>query len=232
MGRPKKLTFVQKYKSAIVDMIWMSIRYCIGRHTIAAAMHADQLAKLIGETPEFTEAEKKHFAQDIIRCINEVVGHGANIKIRLYNEHDRYDALSLLMEYAKNYDKPYGVWSDEVFKKSEYELDCLTNNIVDIKDYEESGKWNYIHTLEELEIDLNPWVRLAQYLDPKYEVVYKNLEGETVTEPAIKYYSFNRNHPREETSINERIVPVHIYEENPYRGTYLAPEFILKVNKL
>ena len=232
MARPKKLTFVQKYKSTLVDMIWMSIRYCIGRHTIAAAMHADQLAKLIGDNPEFTEGEKKHFAQDIIRCINEQVGHNGNIRVILFNEFDKYDALSLMMEHAKDFDKPYKEWNEDVFKRTHYELDCLTNNIVDIKDYEQTSKYVYISTLEELEMDLNPWIRLAQYLDPRYEVTYKNLDGDIITEPCIKYYSFNRNHPREEVKINERIVPLHIYEENPYRGTYIAPEFIIKVNKI
>ena len=28
------------------DFIWMSTRYCIGRHTIAAAAHADTIAKV------------------------------------------------------------------------------------------------------------------------------------------------------------------------------------------
>ena len=36
---PKEMSMYEE------DLIWMSYRYCIGRHTIAASMHAGEIAK-------------------------------------------------------------------------------------------------------------------------------------------------------------------------------------------
>ena len=36
---------------ALNDLFWMSMRYCIGRHTIAATNHAYEIANIIYDNP-------------------------------------------------------------------------------------------------------------------------------------------------------------------------------------
>lgn len=36
---------------AINDLMWMSMRYCVGRHTLAASAHAGEIAKIIADNP-------------------------------------------------------------------------------------------------------------------------------------------------------------------------------------
>ena len=61
-----------KEHDIIDDMIWMSYRYCIGRHTIAAAMHAPQLAQFIAVN-DISEQRRQFYAKDILSSINDVL---------------------------------------------------------------------------------------------------------------------------------------------------------------
>ena len=45
MPRKKQYRAIIKDESYMEDLIWMSYRYCIGRHTIAANSHAGDIAK-------------------------------------------------------------------------------------------------------------------------------------------------------------------------------------------
>lgn len=67
---------------ALEDFIWMSYRYCIGRRTGAAAMHTDNIAKLIGDNPDIFSKERLEFnAVDIRRQINQVCTYGDSIEV-------------------------------------------------------------------------------------------------------------------------------------------------------
>ena len=47
-----------KINSHFEDFIWMSYRYCIGRKTIAANMHADTIANFIYKNPNIFKETK------------------------------------------------------------------------------------------------------------------------------------------------------------------------------
>lgn len=52
--------------TTLVDLIWMSVRYCIGRHTITAAHHAGEIANIIYENPDIlTKWEIERLIEDI-----------------------------------------------------------------------------------------------------------------------------------------------------------------------
>ena len=44
---------------ALYDLLWMSMRYCIGRNTIASAMHAGQVGQIIYDNPEALSENQK-----------------------------------------------------------------------------------------------------------------------------------------------------------------------------
>ena len=230
MGRRKKLTLVQKHKEALTDMIWMSCRYCIGRHTIAAAMHAQNLVKFISDCPEFTEENRKRFAKDIIARINEVVGTNSNIEVKLFGEADKYDAYFLLCKYAyewmTTYDKTYQEW-EEHYKTHDFELDCLDGIVKEYpREVKHEGKFDYISSLWDFEIDLKPWSKFAQWLDPLYEIKYNDTEANEIHDKAIRYYSVARYEGEEHPSLYEHFCPWAVYESRPYNDTYVPTQFI------
>ena len=59
-----------KEHDIIDDMIWMSCRYCIGRHTITAAVHAPNLAQFIAVN-DISKQQRQFYAKDILSSIND-----------------------------------------------------------------------------------------------------------------------------------------------------------------
>lgn len=56
----------------IDDCIWMSYRYSIGRHTIAAHSHAADIANCINNNPSmFSDDKKRFYSEDINSCIKD-----------------------------------------------------------------------------------------------------------------------------------------------------------------
>ena len=60
----------------------MSYRYCIGRHTIAASMHADTIMTLLNQNPSIMNKDRAAFnARDIRNEINRCISFKENIQI-------------------------------------------------------------------------------------------------------------------------------------------------------
>ena len=135
----------------IEDFIYMSYRYCIGRHTGAAANHAETIHKLLVNNPDLLSEDRKEFmVKDIRQSINNVINWKKNVNV----EFGDFDAFSRLL-YAL----------DGVFSTMVHKLDWTVgpNQIV----YAETSK----HSLEPGEsfeseyTELIGWVRLANFLD-------------------------------------------------------------------
>ena len=169
------------------DFIWMSYRYCIGRHTGAAANHAETIHKLLVDNPDLLSEERKEFmVKDIRQSINDVINWKKNVNV----EFGDFDAFSRLL-YAL----------DGVFSTMVHKLDWTVgpNQIV----YAETSK----HSLEPWEsfeseyTDLIGWVRLANFLDKschkKIIVEYNGERKEYIIYSYPKLYSsFYCSHDR------------------------------------
>ena len=77
------------------DLIWMSYRYCIGRKTIAASMHAGNIAKNVYNV--FSKERQTFMAHDIRREINDYVTWMKNVKVSDFRNHIPQDALSSII---------------------------------------------------------------------------------------------------------------------------------------
>ena len=98
MKRREKMTLEIDPRS-LEDLIWMSYRYCIGRKTATASMHAGTVADIIFKNPNLLTKERKEFmAQDIRQCILDTLRW--NKRIRLENNHwdTNWDFYALLLE--------------------------------------------------------------------------------------------------------------------------------------
>lgn len=63
----KKEKKVRKSLDFSEDYVWMSIRYCVGRHTIASHYHATTIAQDVYE--RMSDARLKFLSEDICSCI-------------------------------------------------------------------------------------------------------------------------------------------------------------------
>lgn len=67
----KKVKYLSDYEE---DLIWMSYRYCIGRHTIASTMHAGNIAK--HAYGRLSPVRQQFMAYDIRKSIEDVLRIG------------------------------------------------------------------------------------------------------------------------------------------------------------
>lgn len=147
----KKKNSINISNSSLEDMIWMSYRYCIGRHTIAAAHHAETIHRVIRSNPDLMSDERREFnARDIRDEVNSQIAYRSNVYI---DGCGNFDAFSLLLiEGSKYRDR----------RDIEFVLHSYTNELT----IKENSDCSYT-AFDRDYIDLIPWVRLANYLDKK-----------------------------------------------------------------
>lgn len=136
-------------RDSFEDFIWMSYRYCIGRHTIAAACHADTIAKAIKDNPHALTKERKEFnSVDIMREVNS----RCNWKdcYQIYGTRDM-DIFSAVLYASNELDNP----RDYI-----YEVDAYSGDVTPIKADKE-----LLCKFDDDYIDLIPWVKLAYWLN-------------------------------------------------------------------
>jgi hypothetical protein len=134
------------------DLIWMSARYCIGRHTTASISHARHIAKyadMMGD--EF----RKKMAVEIRNEIDRGLTFQGNIKIENRFYDDSIDVASLIAKALAETDPDENVWADTL-----YTIDKRDHTVtVSIK---LGCAYQKISTVI---CDYLPWAKLANYLD-------------------------------------------------------------------
>lgn len=195
----------------IEDCIWMSYRYCIGRHTIAAAMHAPQIAKFLDANPDIlSEDRKKFMAGDIRREVSDVLQWRDDVHVQGFAEN--VDAATLLLQHiTENHLDMTQDWK--------FDVDLRTETVQS----QPAEKKPIVSLLSDIS-DLLPWMKLANWLDPHEEITYE-YEGERKTEPGFTIFSVYRD-------IAAHKVTCDVYSKNPYIDTYIADEYIIKTNNI
>jgi hypothetical protein len=136
------------------DFIWMSYRYCIGRHTGAAANHADTIAKVLTANPGILSKERQESMVNDIRCeINNVLNFKSGIQFDGF--HQDKDWFTPLMMFSNTQENP---------KSKKYFIDCRTGEIDCIDTSKVIESWEAFDSDYE---DLIPWVKLSNMFDPK-----------------------------------------------------------------
>ena len=160
-------------KSYHEDLIWMSYRYAICRHTIAAHQHALNIAKY--EYDNFTKDERKHFATDIRQCIEENLRFGEyNVSIDYSILQDDRRPLEFLLQYF--IDNPNWYIEDN-YKGLIISQDPSTGEIVYKQKKSDTYNCKPFSTMY-LE-DLLVWMDLASYFDEdNYKICKMEYNGE------------------------------------------------------
>lgn len=146
--RKKKGSNIVLSSDSLEDFIWMSYRYCIGRRTIASAMHAATIASVIKSNPNILSDERIRFMVNDIRDeVNSCLNWGDSFQLSsCYG----IDAFSPALYKSNEVDNP----NDWV-----YCIDGMGN----VRLEEPNGKKRDIY--DEKYSDLIPWVKLANLLD-------------------------------------------------------------------
>lgn len=201
----KKQKQIKISSSALEDFIWMSYRYCIGRHTIAAAMHADTIWDIIHKNPDCLSEERKAFmAKDIRNNINTILGWRNNIDVI---GHENFDVYSKYLYEVSKCDNP---------NEFCFHIDTIRDNVtIDKLDEDEISDCKCDNDYP----DLIRWTRLANYLDIKYhKIVVTNYDGKI---EEYECYSY----PMYVTDDNHMIIP------NKYRKVWTTIDTPLSQNR-
>lgn len=160
------------------DFIWMSYRYCIGRHTIAAHYHAETIANSV--YGKVTDARMEFFSEDICSCINDQISYKNFIDFG-YVPKDKFKPLDIVCsvlseEKIDSIEKLKSIKSisidwDNKDEKFKYSLYYFNENDKDR---------NYCLSLWDF-TDLEVWQKLANLLDKRTHKYCKLTDG-TISE--------------------------------------------------
>lgn len=142
------------------DLIWMSYRYCIGRKTIAASMHAGNIAQ--NSYHDIPDDRKEVMAHDIRREINDTITWMENISVSDYRQHIPEDALSsIIWKISYNYNgTPPKNWNEKTWK---YDVRDGVVSMTVNPDFAPEKK--YYETISSKYDNLIHWIKLSNALD-------------------------------------------------------------------
>lgn len=199
------------------DCIWMSYRYCIGRQTIAAHQHAMDIVKY--GLDWISEDRKEFTAKDIRWMINDKVRLNSHIKVDGY-EHN-YDVISCIFKYL--YDRKIEN-PEQYYLTHHWVVSVVTGLVCVTGEYTTKiSDFDRIMSIFSMLNDYDPWIKLANLLDESKHIDVKvNYKGE---ESIVKSFVHYMNYP---DGIEKFYIGVDDYKENPYRLSYVAPEYIVE----
>lgn len=209
-----------------MDAMWMSYRYAIGRHSIASIMHAGKLVQAVYN--RLTEERKAFCAFDMRREVNMRLECGYNFGLDFSFPQKEFDPVNALMEFSKRPEvKEIGLlrflqshWV-KVSQGSDYEL------IFHIEETKDKHIELYAHDLDDLII----WTNAANALDrKKHHTVTTEYEGEIKEHEAfellIQHFDYNTG----QSEIELHYCPIDSYLESAGKQSYLAEEYITKID--
>lgn len=193
----------------VEDFIWMSLRYCIGRRTGAAAEHANTIMQIMHKySHKFTKERKQLIIEDIRSEINLVLARQKNICLDSYSDNDIFSLLF------------YSIEENEDTTNFIYTIDA--NRMRLLKERRIGDPIKPWESFENLYIDLISWVKLANYLDEdSYYKVTTEYQGKTEEHICYAYpIKIGNSYTRVFSSVLE------------VSDKYIAPEYMIKVESI
>jgi hypothetical protein len=223
----KKKTEMPKPMSEYeVDAMWMSYRYAIGRHTIAACMHAGNMIKEIYHRLE--EKRIPFTVYDIRREINQHLDWNFNFGLSLYVQQDDYDPIKALVEFAKR---------DDV-KKAGGIFKYLSNNRVEVSvNSNHEYEYNISEPIHRGELyphelhDLLVWYNMSCALDKEnHKIAVTEYEGKVEEHEVFEYVKIQQYIDAEEDFAIE-YVDINNYLDNSFVHKWIAKDYIKEIKE-
>jgi hypothetical protein len=196
-------------KSYLDDFIWMSYRYCIGRHTIAAACHADTIKSAIEQNKDtFSEDRLGFYARDIRNGINSILHWRDDVSIDGFN--DNFDAYSALLYEVSKHDNP---------NELKFTIDTATQTIYTDPLGKKQTPTDYDYH------DLILWTKLANYLDVSCHRIVVTYYQDKIKEHKCYPFPIQRGKNKYE----QVWCPL---DDNLTVDKFVNPEYIIKIKEL
>lgn len=203
------------------NLLWMSCRYCIGKHTIASVQHAEDIAKYSFD--RIPEDRKQLLAKDIrMEIANVLRGSNLNFNISYGIEGNDFRPLELFLEFIIN---------NEVHSREEIgriaSVEVSRNPDTGIIKCDVSNKVFDFMSCQFIDTsfisDLLPWMDLANALDSTSHK-FAEVKNEDGTVESVEYFdSYYENYSSGITWNFERIKrPLKEYLEEPFKYTILG----------
>lgn len=213
MVRRKQFKAVITDKDFFEDCIWMSYRYCIGRRTIAAAAHANDIARHV----HYLSKERRQFmAKDIRSEISSHIHWLPNVTVEGYEY--KCDALTLIYKYMMDH--------PETKEDEKFHFYVNVNTCTVEVEPVEKVKEGYHEKLLNLYVDYIGWIKLANYLDEdNYVEVDIEYEGKQMTVKGFSYPDVFKDEIKIHYTSTDKFVG------NPSIISYIAPEYIKAIRQ-
>lgn len=224
----KNHPFPGEFSDFLDTCLWSSCRYFIGRHTIAAACHAPDIARFLIKYPDaIPEGRKKQLALDIRREINDRIRWVGGVSVTSPDGREgQEDAATLWFRAIEK------AWENqsEPINPFDYQWDIYIPQqearcVGPKKD--SSVAWFSLH---ELVTDLTPWIKLAGFLDPTHIIRLRGANGEEKEVdgfyyPVLDWY-------QDKKKIHMRLCTLEAYKNNPSIQVYIDEKAIASVKKI
>lgn len=209
-----------------MDAMWMSYRYAIGRSSIACVMHAGSMVKNVyGRIP----ANRVDFTvYDMRREINQHLAWGYNFGLDYSIQQEEFDPINALMEFSKRQDV-HEVGLLKFLQNHSVKVSKGSNS--EYVFYIEKTKDNhfelYAHQLD----DLIVWANAANALDfQKHHTITTEHEGQIKEYEAFELIIQHYHHDSQQFDLKLHYCPIDAYLETADKQSYLAEEFIKKID--
>lgn len=201
------------------DNIWMSTRYCIGRHTIAAYCHAEDIATNTYHL--MCDDERRFFAKDINHCIYDQLHYNDFCNMGWYgnipDSHfkplcalysamyryniDSYEKVRQIKNIALDWDGDLKEYKSEITYQ-----DIIKTNHREIHDLNDLEVWQQLANL--FDVDSHKWCKLTNGDIVEYfeYMVCQTYGGE------FKYITYKC--PIQKDISFRRIIPLESIEED------------------
>lgn len=211
-------------RSHLEDFIWMSYRYAIGRHTIAAYHHADTVYMYL---KQFSEAGIQHAIVDIRREIQSAAQNACVFKHLALGPEDYCDPVTALLKhmYENNIAYTPEFWKTNIcsIDRDGVEIIPRTGAYAKITEHEE--RYSYLNDIKDLFI----WCKLVSALDKEnyvnatYYADESKDPNKTVTKKCYAWYDVDRDGKvvRYLQAVNDL--------NNLTTGWHLNPEYLISV---
>lgn len=204
-------------KEDLVDFIWMSYRYCIGRHTIAASAHAQTIAKYV-QYMHPTEIEQT--IKDIRSELTYTFKTRHNIHVDGYAL--TADAYSMFYKYCIKKGTDTGEQKNAVINELSKQL-VLDTDINAISYREKDNILESKVSDYEFDTDIMNWIKLLNFLDVHCHK-FIMLDGKETE--CFPYFSVNSH-----GEVVEYYTLVELYKDNPYTTTFISPEYMKSIEE-
>jgi hypothetical protein len=226
MAKKTKVEEPEKMSMYEEDLIWMSYRYCIGRHTIASHMHAGEIAK--HEYDRLSPERRQFMALDIRREIAHCLSFSPfNFRMDPNIIEKNYKPLEILLQFFEDNDihtreqlKGIASINTKITRYSEPQ---------DIIIETSEKKYNVDTHLSIFDIlDLIPWMNLASCFDVEnHKRCLVNVNGD---EKVLEYFDSwtETREPGQEFGFKKVKITVDAYLKNPEYCGYIIEDYIVK----